>query len=194
MLVFRSSVTNSHYNACVGYMHDTLEATCRGYLRLVELGLEHVLEHQRDLDVLLPPIVASWRHYLELRLKQLSLNAAEIEDEIGRIDKTHKIAFLWAKARAMLVRLFPDEPHDEELAQVDEHIAELSEIDPTSMTFRYTIGPDRKSLLPQDLTHVGYVEFSEVVRSVSSTLEAASCMMQVARDYASDARSEAQRF
>jgi hypothetical protein len=194
MLVFRASATYPHFNACVGLMHDTLEATCRGYHRLVELGLKHVLEDQRDLDILLPPIVATWRHYVELRLKLLSLNAAEIEDEIGKIDKTHKLAFLWGKARAMLVRLFPHEAHDEALSQVDEHIAELSEIDPTSMTFRYTIGLDRKSLLPRDLTHVGYVEFAEVFESVSATLEGASCMMRAACDYANDARSETSYF
>jgi hypothetical protein len=47
-------------------------------------------------------------------------------------------------------------------------VAELDEIDPGSMTFRYTIDVKHKRLLPSELTHVGYLELADIVETVSS--------------------------
>jgi hypothetical protein len=191
MLVFGPSWEHHEYNACIGYTRDSLETACRGYCRQVEINLERVLRTRNDLDVLFLPTMSAWRHYLELRLKQLLLHAAKIDDEEATIDGTHSLSFLWKKARAMLVERFPDEPHDQELVQVDEHIAELDTIDPKSMTFRYTIDKQRAPLLPDELTHFGYVEFCAVVKSVRLTLEGAFCMVEQVRDHMAELRADA---
>ena len=189
--VFKGSAVYGHYNACIGYT-DTLEAACIGYLRAVEALLGHVISARNDLDTLFYPIVFNWRHYIELRLKTICLDLSALEAERAEIQKTHDLTRLWSRARKGLVEKFPNEDH-KELACIDEHIAELARVDPNGETFRYTVDEKRLSVLPEHLSHFGYVEFAEAVKEVSEMLEGVSCMVGNARDYVNEMLSTMER-
>ena len=189
MQVFRRSNQHWEFNACIGYTHDQLEFVCRGYLRIVEVGLSHVFESERDLDLLFAPITFNWLHYLELRLKHLNRSAEDIiEEQIGDLPKSHVIPDLWKLVRPKIVALFPDEDHSTELVHVDEHIREIATFRRASEAFRYTMDVTGKPLLPADLTHVGYVELAKTFKAVSLTLEGASAMVENARSHVNEYR------
>lgn len=160
-----------------------------GYLYLVQDVLERILLRPRHLDTMIYPLVANWRHYVELRLKLICFALADLREDDERVHATHDLRWLWNRVRGFLVRQFPDEAV-EQLACLDEHVEHLAAIDPNSMVFRYTIDKEGRASLPEDLEYIGYVEFAQAVEEVSLTLESVLTHVKHVTDYVAEARAE----
>lgn len=160
-----------------------------GYLYLVQDTLEQMLQRPRHLDTMIYPLVANWRHYVELRLKLICFALADLREDEERVHATHDLRWLWKRARTCLLDQFPEEA-PEQLKCIDEHIKQLTAVDPNSMVFRYTIDKEGNASLPQGLQHIGYVELSQTVEDVSLMLECVLTHVKHVTEYVAEARAE----
>lgn len=156
---------------------------------MVRDSVDRVLETRRDLDFVVFPIVASWRHYVELRLKLIWLELANLRDERSKVYKTHDLAWLWSRVRPLLLGEFPAEP-EALLAPVDEHVRDLHAIDPDGMRMRYTVDLEGRPSLPPTFTCVSYIGLRDTVEDVSQTLEGIACHVKSAVDFVAGRRMD----
>lgn len=115
-----------------------------GFLKSGDLLVEHVASTQMDQDSLVYPIMFSYRHYLELTLKRLIVDARSLLGHSGKYPTGHNLLSLWRECRPMLDEIFPDsnEPH----AVIETNIKAFMEVDPKSTSYRYSVDKDGKPM------------------------------------------------
>lgn len=128
-------------NACVGTngFPDSL-TYAEGYLRTPEILTEYILKNNKrgEVDLLVYPIAYSARHGIELSLKTLLVDMAELRNlDISLLDvtKTHSIKKLWDNivnfAERTDIRLYYM------AKRIETYILDFIAIDDTAQTFRY---------------------------------------------------------
>ncbi|MHB0885510.1 MAG: hypothetical protein ACYC41_06450 [Bacillota bacterium] len=172
-----------------------------GYARGAEILVRHVVDGNRDQDVLVYPIVFLYRHHLELALKDLIRRASDL---LGRKlpprDRNnplyrHDLDRLWKLAKTLLKDVWP-EGDEETLVVVEQRITELAAVDKSSISFRYPENQDVDTTpsLPLDLTHINIRTLGEVMAEIVEFLSACrlgiSSMKEARDEYERDMRSE----
>jgi hypothetical protein len=133
--------TDGHWshNACVNWAGDASELYIDGF-RLAALHLVEQLGH--DQDFLVYPIVANYRQYLELRLKDIMAMGEELTpDGPQTVPGTHHLKQLWSIARKHIRREYTDSPEPSELRAdmraTERLIEQFADLDPRGTSFRY---------------------------------------------------------
>lgn len=128
-------------NACVGTngFPDSL-TYAEGYLRTPEILIEYIFknEKRREVDFLVYPIVYSARHGIELSLKTILIDMAELRGlDISVIDvtKIHSIKKLWSATIDIAERT--DKRLYYKTKKIESYILDFVAIDDTAQTFRY---------------------------------------------------------
>ncbi len=161
------------HNACLNWARDPLELYVVGYREAAELLVDDALNHRKPIDSLVYPIIFLYRHYFELRLKELIRESRALLRETAEFPKRHEIDELWKEARALLAKVFENESESPDFSEIDEVLMELAHIDPMSFAFRYP--RDKKGGNPLDgITHINIRHFAERVDSVAGLLDGAS--------------------
>ncbi len=159
------------YNACVNYMPDHIWAYATGYKEAADVLVAKALEKRYHLDTFVYPILFLYRHYLELRMKELIKSGNSAISKPVRVPNDHRLDNLWGVCRRILLEVWPD--GDEYLRSTDKCIREFSKIDPTSEAFRYSrLRRGQKSL--QGVTHINLRKIRDVMEEVSALLDGAS--------------------
>ena len=79
------------------------------------------------------PVAFCYRHYIELMLKALIIDASNLLGSPEQPPWNHRIGSLWALLRPKLEEIWPDE----DLNPVEANITLLHELDPTGEEFRF---------------------------------------------------------
>jgi hypothetical protein len=124
----------------------------------------------RDLDTVVFPYAACWRHHVELQLKSLLAELRALSDLPLERRHHHRIDHLWQEARKLLVKLSPDEKKT--LASVGKTISQLANLDPDGQAFRYAVNRDGKPTLV-GVDRINLVAFHEAIVAVANFLDAA---------------------
>ena len=145
-------------------------------------GAERVYESWIALsdDSLVFPIVFLYRHYVELRLKELLQSAERFLDLPRAWQSSHKIADLWGHLSKLLPEIVPDEP-EVDLQNAERLLKELAEGDPLSFHFRYPESISGQKHL-EDLERLDMVSFVDAMRRLSAFLDGASMALSVYSD------------
>jgi hypothetical protein len=143
-----------------------------GYKRAGDLLCDYVNSKARDQDILVYPIVFLYRHYLELRIKELIQNGSMLVERHSKIKTTHDIRVLWTICRGILEQVFPDTT-DEDFKILETVIEEIAITDPHSDGFRYPLTKNGGESLP-GISHINLRNFSDVFNRAASLLEGAS--------------------
>lgn len=122
------------------------DAYAMGYKLAADLLAEHVADNIVHRNLLGFPILFLYRQYLELRIKELGVVAAEFLGEKYAVPKDHKLVKLWQGVRPTLDMLFPKNTGDFEA--VGKTIRDFADIDPRSYVFRYPVHTSGKPTLP----------------------------------------------
>jgi hypothetical protein len=128
-------------------------------------------------DCLVFPLVFLYRHYVELRVKELLLSAVGFLDLPENWKQNHDIAALWHVLKPLLRQVFPDEP-ERDLLNSERLMLELATRDPSSFEFRYPESKDGQRYL-EDLERLDVVNFIDALRKLSAFLEGASMALSV---------------
>lgn len=144
-----------------------------GYRRAALVLADELSHGLRDEETLVYPFVYCWRHHLELMLKMLIKDSAEL---YGRplpenLSKTHSLASLWASVKPYIRESFPDDPTADTTIP-DRVVGQFANIDPHGMTLRYAHTPEGK---PTGATprRVEIMQFSQALLNFSKYIEGA---------------------
>jgi hypothetical protein len=132
-------------------------------------------------DSLIFPIVFLFRHYTELRLKELVQSAADLLDLPADWKCKHRIDILWHRLKPLLRDVEPD-GSERDLDNAERLLLELAARDPISTEFRYPEDMDGKRHLA-DLQRIDVVNFFMAMSQLSALLDGASMAISVYLDH-----------
>ena len=149
-----------------------LQGRITGFRRAAEILYAAMLAEQsiRDLDTVIFPYAACWRHCVELQLKTLLAQLRALSDLPAQGRHHHRIDQLWQETRKLMIEHFPSDRADP--APVGKVISQLARLDPDGQAFRYAAERDGRETLP-DVDQINLVAFQEAMVGVASYLDAA---------------------
>lgn len=176
-------------NACIGRLPDSLELYTIGYKKAGDILVRYVMERGEDQDMLIYPIVFVYRHYIELRLKEIIKEGRILLDKPGSFPEHHKILDLWNVAKDIALKVFENDIKD--IAYAEHIIKEFHKIDPDSFAFRYPTEKAKnggeKTL--EGITHINIRRLSEHVTELEKDLEDISMGISSYRDIQKEMRA-----
>lgn len=155
-------------HALVGYQAGRERAY--GYRRAAEILADHMLVHRSDLNAVIFPFAACWRHHVEVLLKGVLVDLQRLLGVPVVEHHHHDVLQLWNEVRPLLVRAHPGEERRDR-SVVGRLLAQLSELDPLGEDFRYGKRRDGSETLA-DVDRLDVRAFHEAMQGVSSFLEA----------------------
>jgi hypothetical protein len=151
--------------------------------------VQSVIASNDSQDYLVNPIAFLYRHYLELRLKELLFSSTLLLQEDPRVQNEHDLTKLWEELRPKLEKVRPGFTTDSDLDAIKNRLREFCEKDPGSYAFRYPVNPRGKPALPDML--INLKQLRDVVQGISLVLDSISTAIGVYADTASDHQAEA---
>jgi hypothetical protein len=121
-----------------------------GYKEAADSLARSVGENAWRRNMLGPPVMFLYRHYVELHLKNLLSEAGQLLDDPQSIPPEHYLLSLWSRVRALLLSIGPNN-EDVWFKRADQIIGEFDALDPTSFAFRYPVGRKGADSLPAPL-------------------------------------------
>jgi hypothetical protein len=177
-----TSAEDVHNNACVNWCHDPLELYATAYKEAAEKLVKEVVNSHRHQDTLVYPIVFLYRQYIELRLKEIIREGRKLLEEPGDFPMHHRIHELWPIAKTIIEKVFENEEGKPDFGFVEHVLAEFSNYDPESFSFRYPT--DKKGNNPlSGLTHINVRHLAETINRLAEILDGASVGISVYRDW-----------
>jgi hypothetical protein len=149
---------------------------------------DRLYQSWRDLsdDDLVFPMVFLYRHYTELRLKELLQSVARLLNLPKDWKCNHRIDNLWRTLKPLLQRAAPNEsPRD--FNNAERLILELASRDLISVEFRYPEDSDGRRYLA-DMERLDVVNFFTAMHQLSAFLDGASMAISVYVDETPSAR------
>lgn len=191
-ILFRGDLPDWSNNACLNVRRDGDPiAYTEGYRRGARLLVEHVMEHHRNQDYLVYPIIFLYRHHIELALKNLILHTPYLIDRpltesekqhLGR----HRLDLLWQDLKPMLSAIGKAAGWGEldaaDIEGIDDYIRQLTELDSDSFSFRYTRSKKGTPSLPAELKHINLRHFAEMLERLADFLDGLNTGLSVLKD------------
>jgi hypothetical protein len=124
------------------WMHHTLGEYAYMYRESAERLIELACDAPGLLNVHAIPAVYLFRHYVELSLKDMLVDAGRLNDGPGSFPESHRLRSLWAQLRKLMASAGLEATAEDTAVMrvVEAMIHELDTTDPGSMAFRYPHG------------------------------------------------------
>jgi hypothetical protein len=155
-----------------GQFADTYLITTKALVRDLERDESHLEETGTRVNYLVFPILFLFRHFLELRLKEIIERGKCLLDDPSKWERNHNLIYLWGEARKILSSVYPeDSVNDLECAELLIH--QVASVDSDSFAFRY---PTTKSGEDFDLGYesISIKQFSKGIVEVGTFLGSAT--------------------
>lgn len=162
-------------------------ATALGYKEAADRLIATIIDKRWGRDPSGAPAMFLYRHYVELHLKSLLIEAGELLDEPQAVPPKHYLWVLWTRVRALLLKVggSSDGPW---LRRADEIITSLDDLDPTSFAFRYPVDNAGARTLPEGF-RFDAATVRQVIDELHILLDGASTQIDVYKDCKRDAGS-----
>jgi hypothetical protein len=131
-------------------------------------------------DAMVFPLVFLYRHYVELRIKEVLQSVAQLLDLPKDWKCSHHVDDLWLRLRPLLQRAAADQPA-RDFDNAERLIFGIARRDPISQEFRYPEDSDGKRFLA-DMQRLDVVNFYTAMQQLSAFLEGASMAVSVYLD------------
>lgn len=187
------------------WMRQSLDEYAYKYRESAELLMDRACDAPGLLNVHALPAVYLFRHFVELSLKHLLVDAGRLNDCDGSYPDKHSLEPLWLKLRDLLQEAHVAESDEERstLDVVDVMIRQLDIADPSAMAFRYPVGTKKKDrsrevLLSEGFEYFDMHVFRDQARRLAHFIEGCGEQLHVdleihddlAREYREDTRDE----
>jgi hypothetical protein len=163
---------NVHLNACVGRNGGPYDffAYSLGYFHAAKNLAQARNENSPLVDLQVYPLVFTFRHAVELALKDLAASLPRLWDEKDEVKLTHDLLDNWQVVRLYITRPPVFDPTDAIVPAIDRIISDLIAIDPTGQAFRFPEARNGNRFL-QDTSIINIEVISEAVDTVSEAME-----------------------
>ena len=148
-----------------------------GYKKAGDALFELSRESSYHNNTIVYPMVFNYRHYCELRLKELISMGYKYLDEPKDFKDEHSLEKLWNVYRNEILIKVEEGIEKKTLDNVERLLIEFDKIDPKSMAFRYpvTTAPKRNPSLQMDTIDID--NFKNVIDRVANFFEWQSDML-----------------
>jgi hypothetical protein len=166
-------------------------AYARGYRDAAEALVDYAMKQVRHPDFLIYPIMFLYRQFVELRLKQIAIAAAQLLDESPpreNILQRHELEPIWSFCRRMLLKTGGGPVAD--LDNVERTVKQLAWADGGSYAFRYARDKRGDRSLPSELKGIDLANVRDVMAGVGNFLDSAVDMIDAEQDARDDWLSE----
>lgn len=154
-------------------IHKTLDKWlyyAEGYKIAAELIENKLLENPEKQDFLIYPLVYTYRHYLELKLKEIIVEGHDILSQTKDFQKeNHNLIKLWLELQRTMKLVYKEE-YQAPPPTIEKKIKELHDTDINSDGFRYPINQKGKQNL-ENLKIINFRNFKDEVFEVKRYLE-----------------------
>jgi hypothetical protein len=182
--LFRGDSDPSH-NAVIRYFHaDRWDLYATAYKDAADALIDRVVETRQRMDSFVYPVAFLYRHYLELRLKELIINARlvlTLEPLPSQKRDVHWLRKLWTECRSLLLMVWPAGPK-QVLDAAEACILEFDQLDANSECFRYPEHKKDSAPTLAGLQEVSLRNLKEVMGRLATLLESASCGIAAYKD------------
>ena len=161
------------FNACVGPNGGPydFEDYALGYFEAGSRIVSSLLSDRWMLDVVIYPLVFTYRHGIELSLKNLAVRLPLVWDEESEVRLTHLLSDNWDRIKTYLKREQEFDPENTLIDQVDTILKDFLEIDRTGQVFRYPTDCSGFNHLDGELSVINVIVFQQAMQTVSKTFE-----------------------
>lgn len=154
-------------------IHKTLDKWlyyAEGYKIAAELIEDKLLENLEKQDFLIYPLVYTYRHYLELKLKEIIVEGHGILNQTKDFQKeSHDLIKLWHELERTMKLVYKEE-YQAPQPTIEKKIKELHDTDINSDGFRYPMNQKGKQNL-ENLKVINFRNFKDEVLEVKQYLE-----------------------
>ena len=162
---------NGRTTAYLGYRASS-SVYAIGYKESADALIERVIEKDSGADLQFYSIAFLYRHYLELRLKELLISGGHVVYNESKLQHLHDLHNLWEPVRDILESITPD-TYSAEMDALGKCIDELCILDAESMSFRYPVNKKGQPTL-RGIERVELVNLKAVMERISAFLDAAT--------------------
>ncbi|TSJ44344.1 hypothetical protein FO440_09250 [Mucilaginibacter corticis] len=175
-ILFRDDLPDVRNNAVLKYCFQQFSFYADGYKiaadRLIKICISERELGRGDIDVLIYPIVFNYRHYIELRLKEIIIGLRYCSGHENVKFDSHNLKTLWDEL-IILYDDFREENDEEDFRNAERLIHEFDKNDPNSMSFRYPT--DKKgNLISIEKINLNIRNFGEVMERLAFFLDSLS--------------------
>jgi hypothetical protein len=199
-VLFSDAFPDWRNSACLNVAHGGDEhGYSEGYRRGARFLVEHVMEHGRDQDYLVYPIIFLYRHHIELALKNIiSQTPYVIDRTLTDAEKKHlgkhRLDLLWQDLKPMFNDICKaagwGKLNNTDLEGIDSYIRQLTELDPDSFSFRYTCSKAGVPSLPSKLHRINLRHFAELMERLADCFDALDTAVSVLAEGKMEAEAE----
>ena len=179
MEIFRAD-HDMRFNAVIDYCTSVGDFHAEGFKRAVERLLRYTLDDidhvSFDRDTLILPILTLFRHYLELRFKEIIVSGNRLVGAPACWPWGHDLGQLWDRCRRICEAVLSSDLADA-LDLVGRCVDEFVTLDPKCENFRYPL--DSKGQRPTQHLVIGLNNLADVVEKVSTLLDGVSMDISV---------------
>jgi hypothetical protein len=163
---------NPRTNAPVNWAQDATELYIEGFYQGAILLSRQVFNGKGSRGALVYPISYLYRHYVELRLKDLvqQINAY-LEKSIPALDSSHSLRVLWQEYVKPIGSMVDSDFSGPVIVRIDDAIDELDKVDPNSQAFRYAFGKKGSKAIQGDIKMIGLENLEEKMYEIHGDLE-----------------------
>lgn len=187
--VFKPVLGDGENNSLLHHAPEDWYAIAEGYKRAADVLVRHVLRTPCEWDYLVYPICFSYRHYLELKLKQIIRRGGWVAETSDELHPKHLLLPLWQRAEIILCKLWPDTDRAP-LRQLEQIIREFDAVDPLSDAFRYPVDREGQEHL-EGIEGLSVRHIAEVMSTITPFLDGAAHAIEDIRDSKAKAEYEA---
>jgi hypothetical protein len=126
-------------------------------------------------EILATPMMFLYRHYIELHLKSLLLDAGELLDDPQSIEPRHHLYSLWKRVSELLLRVSPNS-EGPVWDRADAIIKDFDQHDPRSFAFRYPVNNEGQASFTDELW-IDPQNVTDMIAELDLILEGATAMI-----------------
>ena len=165
------------YRAILNYDRGSWQRYALGYRQAADLVVAALVDEGRAYgvpaypDTVAFPVAFCYRHYLELMLKALIIDASRLLGKVEQPPRTHGLQPLWLRVRPKLEEIWPDE----DFGPMEAKVKQFHGLDPTSEEFRFPfVGkPKVQKVSLQTVHSVSLLRLREIVGDLAGMLNGA---------------------
>lgn len=178
-----------YFNASLHIKPGDWHVYAEGYKTAADIAVQYIADNDWYQNYLVYPIAFLYRHYLELRLKELIILTSQYLDKYVEMPTGHKLMPLWEQVRPNIEEIWDDPETRGHLEAIEAKIQELYEVDRRSDAFRYPVDMKGDTTL-EELRHINLKHLKDVMQGISQFLDGASIGVDMYLDAKHDMLSD----
>lgn len=167
--LFSSNLKLPTYSFPIG--EDCWSTYALSYRQAAEIVVGELQSSRVVMSSTLLPALFLFRHYIEIRLKELVVLCGKILGEEQSISSHHKLYPSWGRLKG-LARRIDNQFQGEEVEVVEKCIKELSELDERGDVFRYPVDTQGNTNLNR--TSIPIENFAKTMEAIANYLDGAT--------------------